>query len=252
MLLGCHPRICAPSETPWVFGVYGDDISLRALLRQLCTSKYGPVSSIGGVSSNDVHLAAEQFVLNIFDGKMRAEQKDTLVLKTPDDIVFIDEILEVFRRSIVIHVRRDVRDVALSTTATGWSHLNFFGVNNFDNSVRRWVAWEKQLEAAKARNADRIISIRYEDLVLQPEITLRRIVQRLHLSYHPEMLSYWKHTHGAPEWDLGSLNAANFRNIEPTRALAYRKHLPSAEQRRIIADHESDIIAFGYAPGWDE
>src|SRR6202008_2890110 len=127
MLLGAHPRICAPSETPWLFGPYGDDISLAARLEVLHTSKYGPVKSIAGVSSADVDAAAEGFVLTLFASKMRAEHKNVLVLKTPDDIAFVDRILDIFRGSTVIHVRRDVRDVALSTVRAGWPRLNLFG-----------------------------------------------------------------------------------------------------------------------------
>jgi protein-tyrosine sulfotransferase len=252
MLLGSHPRIWAPSETPWVFGAYGFDSSLGALVRALCTSKFGPVSSITGVSTTDIHLAAERFVLAIFDSKMRAEGKDVLILKTPDDIAFVDEILEVFCRSVVIHVRRDVRDVALSTARMEWPCLNLFGENNFENSVRRWVAWEGKVEVARMRNPDRIISVRYEDLVLSPATALNRVLQKLHLSFNPDMLSYWKQTHDVPEWDIGSLNAAEFGNIEPARAFAHRMYVPSDEQRRIIADHESEIVALGYDPGWGQ
>jgi hypothetical protein len=254
MLLGSHPRILAPSETPWIFAAYGDDISvsLEGLLRVLRTSRYGPVNSIAGITTGDLHFAARRFVLAIFESKMRAEGKDLLILKTPDDIAFVDDILETFERSLVIHVRRDVRDVALSTARTGWENLNLFGANNFENSVRRWVAWEGKIEAAKARTPDRIISIRYEDLVLDPPVALGRILQRLGLAFDRDMLGYRKQAHGVPAWDTGSLDAAGFSKIEPTRAFAYRACAPSDEQSRIIAEHAADIAALGYQPGWGE
>src|ERR1700720_950609 len=250
MLLGCHPRVFAPSETPWLFGAYGDDASLGALVRVLSTSQYGPARSIAGVSVGDVHAAAKQFILTMFAATMRAEGKDVLLLKTPDDIAFVDEILEIFSGSIVIHLRRDVRDVALSTTKTGWTRLNLFGENNFDNAVRRWIAWEKKIEAARIRSPKRIVSVRYEDLVAKPEQTLRHILQRLRLPFDADMLRYWQREHGAPAWDLGSVHAAQFKAIEQTRAFAYRAYVPTEEQRRIIADHEADIVALGYQPGW--
>jgi protein-tyrosine sulfotransferase len=250
MLLGCHPRIFAPSETPWLFGAYGDDVSLGALVRVLSTSQYGPARSIAGVSVGDVHAAAKQFILTLFAAAMRAEDKDVLLLKTPDDIAFVDEILEIFPGSIVIHLRRDVRDVALSTTRTGWPRLNLFGDNNFDNAVRRWIAWEKKIEAARLRSPERIVSVRYEDLVAKPEQALRQILQRLRLPFDAGMLRYWQREHGAPAWDLGSAQAAQFKAIEQTRAFAYRAYVPTEEQRRIVADHEADIVALGYQPGW--
>ena len=210
------------------------------------------MSSIAGVSIADVHVAAQKFILAIFDSKMRAEAKDVLILKTPDDIAFVDEILEIFPQSTVIHVRRDVRDVALSTQKAGWPNLNLFGKNNFANAVRRWLAWEQRIAAAKARSPDRIVSIRYEDLVAQPEPTLRRVLDKLRLRFDRAMLAYWRHEQDMPEWDTGSRDAVQFTKIEPARAFAYRKQAPSREQRRIIAGHDADIVALGYAPGWGE
>jgi protein-tyrosine sulfotransferase len=250
MLLGCHPRVFAPSETPWLFGAYGDDVSLGALVRVLSTSQYGPARSVAGVSAGDVHAAAEQFILTMFAAPMRAEGKDVLLLKTPDDIAFVDEILEIFSGSIVVHLRRDVRDVALSTIRIGWTRLNLFGENNFDNAVRRWVAWEKKIEAARLRSPERIVSVRYEDLVVKPEQTLRHILQRLRLPFDADMVRYWQREHGAPAWDIGSVQAAQFKAIERTRAFAYRAHVPTEEQRRIVADLQADIVTLGYQPGW--
>ena len=252
MLLGSHPRICAPSETPWLFGPYGDGVSLQALLRVLCASSYGPVESIPGVTTEDIHRAANKFVLDIFRAKMKAEGKDILVLKTPDDINSIEDILKIFRQSLVVHIRRDVRDVALSTARTDWTNLNFFGDNNFANCVRRWVAWERKVALAKERSPDRIVSIRYEDLVKNPTPVLRSVVEKLGLGFAPEMLDYWTRADDAPKWDTGSRDAAKFRKIDPARAFAYRGHVPTAEEARAIADHERDIVALGYMPGWGE
>ena len=100
------------------------------------------------------------------------------------------------------------------------------------------------------RSPERIAFIRYEDLVAKPEQALRPILQRLRLPFEAGMLRYWQREHGAPAWDLGSMHAAQFKAIEQTRAFAYRAHVPTEEQRRIVADHEADIVALGYLPGW--
>jgi hypothetical protein len=208
------------------------------------------VESIPGVNTEDIHRAANNFVLDIFRAKMKAEGKDVLILKTPDDINSVEDIPKIFRQSLVIHVRRDVRDVALSTTRTGWTNLNFFGENNFANCVRRWVAWERKVALAKERNPDRIVSIRYEDLVQNPALALRSVVEKLRLGFATEMLEYWTQAHNTPEWDTGSRNAAEFQKIDPARAFAYRGHVPTVEEARVIAEHERDIVALGYIPGW--
>ena len=103
----------------------------------------------------------------------------------------------------------------------------------------------------QARSPERIVSVRYEDLVLRPEQTLKQTLGPLGLSFVPAMLRYWEQAPRAPEWDLGSRNAAAFSSIEPERVFAYHRHVPDYAQRSAIAAHESEIVALGYAPGWD-
>jgi protein-tyrosine sulfotransferase len=251
MILDSHPRICAPSETPWMFGPYGDGTHLKGFVETLCTSPFGPVRSIAGVSEDDVYRATQRFILDLFASKMQAAQKDILVLKTPHDILFVDEILRVFPQSLILHIRRDVRDVALSTERTGLAHLNLFGVNTFENAVRRWAAWERKLEASREVAPDRILSIRYEDLVNRPVETLRIVTAKLGVDFDPGMIDYLASVHDVPEWEIGSADAVRLRNIEPSRAFAYQKCAPTPEQQRVISEHEADIVALGYRSGWE-
>jgi protein-tyrosine sulfotransferase len=251
IILDSHPRICAPSETPWMFGPYGNGTHLRGLIETLCTSPFGPVKSIAGVSEDDVYRAAQRFILDLFASKIQAARKDILLLKTPHDIVFVDEILRVFPESLILHIRRDVRDVALSTERTGLAQLNLFGVNTFENAVRRWAAWEKKLEASRQAAPDRILSIRYEDLVNRPAETLRILTAKLGVDFHPGMIDYRASVHDIPEWEIGSSDAVRLRHIESARAFTYRRCAPTPEQQRVIAAREADIVALGYPPGWE-
>jgi len=244
MLLGSHPRICAPSETPWIFGSYGEKTrtSLRDLVKTLCDSKWGPVRNIAGISRDDVHLAAHEFLLTLFAARMRAEAKDVIILKTPDDIFFTEEILKVFPSALIIHIKRDVRDVALSTLRTSWGRLNLFGPASFESAVKRWVDWERRLRHQEAVFPDRIVSIRYEDL----------LTTRLHVSFDPRMVNYRGAFHDTPSWEAGSSDALKFERIQAERAFAHRRYNPTPEQRQVISNFESDIVALGYEPGWAE
>jgi hypothetical protein len=69
-MLGAHPAICAPSETPWVTGAYSAGPSLRELLRNLADAGDGPVKNIRGISKSDLGRAAPLFVLGLFATKM--------------------------------------------------------------------------------------------------------------------------------------------------------------------------------------
>jgi len=249
-ILGAHPRICAPSETPWLTGAYAGVPSLRELLRHLVAGTDGPVKNIRGVSESDVTRAATSFLFELFFSKMSYEGKDILVLKTPDDIWFVDELLEFFPRCKILHIRRDVRDVALSTiNTTDWKILNHFGENTFQNAVTRWIACERKIADLAKTNAN-IVSFRFEDLVTQTEVELDRAVKFLGVSFDEQMMDYARHLGDAPGWEVGSRDVKRHGSVKASRAWAHRSVEPTVEERRIIELNATHIEALGYARGW--
>jgi hypothetical protein len=248
-MLGAHPRICAPSETPWLTGAYGGGPSFLEFMQNLATSDSGPVKNIRGVSMHDITRAAENFLWELFATKMQAEGKDVLVLKTPDDIWFVDQLIKFFPRAKILHVRRDVRDVALSTIGLGWRTLNHFGENSFANAVRRWVACERKIADIAATN-DNIASFHFEEFTAEPQAELTRAAEFLNLSFDAKMLDYAQHLTDAPSWEAGSCDVKRHGAIKPARALAHRNVAPTAEQSRIIKSNAADIEALGYSADW--
>jgi hypothetical protein len=248
-MLGAHPRICAPSETPWLTGAYGGDPSFREFVQSLATSDSGPVKNIRGVTIADITRAAKNFLLELFAGKMHAEEKDILVLKTPDDIWFVDDLVKLFPHAKILHVRRDVRDVALSTIGLNWRTLNHFGENTFANAVKRWIACERKI-ADIAKTNDKISPFRFEDLITKPKIELARAAEFLNLSFDSKMLDYASHLTDAPKWEAGSCDVKRHGTIKPARAWVHKTVAPTPEQSRIIEQNAADIEALGYSAGW--
>jgi hypothetical protein len=248
-MLGAHPRICAPSETPWLCGAYDNSPSLRELLRYLATGGDGPVKNIQDVAVPDVTRAAKRFLLELFDSKLKHDKKDILVLKTPDDIWFVDDLIQFFPHAKILHVRRDVRDVALSTVNSGWRTLNHFGLNSFENAVGRWIACERKI-ADLAKSNTNIASFRFEELVTQPEIELDRAAKFLGVSFDAKMLDYVGHLTDAPAWELGSRDVKRHGSVKAARAWAYRSAAPTDEQRRVIEVNAAKIAVLGYSGGW--
>ena len=249
-MLGAHPSICAPSETPWVTGAYGVPPSLRELLDNLVNAGDGPVKNIRAVSSADVIRAAHRFVVELFATKMRLEEKEILVLKTPDDIWFVDELVKFFPDSQILHVRRDVRDVALSTVHTGFPTLNHFGENNFANAVNRWVGCETKIEQI-ARTRSHIHSFRFENLLSHPKTELERAARILGVPFHPSMLDYAPHLADAPSWEAGSRDLVRQKSLNEARAWAHRDIAPTAEQLSVIEEHAEQIEILGYPRAWE-
>ena len=248
-MLGAHPAICAPSETPWVTGAYSAGPSLRELLRNLSDAGDGPVKNIRGISKSDLCRAAPLFVLGLFATKMKDEGKEILLLKTPDDIWFVDELIEFFPEAQILHLRRDVRDVALSTVNAGFKFLKHFGDNNFASAVHRWVACETKIEEIAKTHAN-IHSFRFEDLLSDPKKELERAARILSVSFDSKMLDYAVHLLDAPAWEVGSADVKRQPLLNTARAWAHRLFAPTTEQLKVIAENAERIAALGYSRGW--
>ena len=105
--------------------------------------------------------------------------------KTPQHTLWWREIREGFPTMQVIHVVRDGRDVALSYQAA------HFGPKHVYPLAKRWVEYLRVAEEAQAALADHaFITIRYEDLLREPERELRRICTFLGEPFDPAMLAY--------------------------------------------------------------
>ncbi len=118
-------------------------------------------------------LYAERF------GKPRWGDKTT---KNTARMSFIQTLLP---EAHFIHIIRDGRDAASSISRL------YFGPNSMREAATWWVS--KILEArAQANNLMHYMEIRFEDLVLHTESTLKEICRFIDLSWDPAMLDYYK------------------------------------------------------------
>jgi hypothetical protein len=116
---------------------------------------------------------------------MHAEGKRRWGDKSPIYITIVPELARMFPSSHFIHVVRDGRDVAKSFQATRW-----IGPRLHD-STGPWIQalkCQRRWEHSEFRN--RILLIRYEDLVLRTEPTLRGICRFIGEEFEPNMLSW--------------------------------------------------------------
>jgi hypothetical protein len=106
--------------------------------------------------------------------------------KTPAYMLSIQRIGRTLPESRFIHLIRDGRDVALSQTARA--------INEQPAPPEQAARWVKRIrksrEQAAALKGPRYVEARYEDLVRDPETTLRRICEFVELPWDPGMLSY--------------------------------------------------------------
>jgi hypothetical protein len=102
---------------------------------------------------------------------------------TPENINYASQLLELFPRAKIVHIIRDGRAVANSILPLDW------GPNTIIRAAPWWQTTVREglaLEALLPR--DQIVRVRYEDLVNEPEGTMRTMCRALELAYEPSIL----------------------------------------------------------------
>lgn len=85
--------------------------------------------------------------------------------------------------AIFVRLRRDPRDVALSSVGMGWGGVPYFG-------VWPWIDAERSWRAALPHIAPhRRVEVSYDDLVNDPQATMRRILDAVGLPFEDAVLS---------------------------------------------------------------
>jgi Sulfotransferase family len=125
--------------------------------------------------------------------------------KTPGYVRRMQPIGDLLGEARFVHLIRDGRDVALSRRARG------MGAGKPMAATAE--LWRKRIDGARrqAKSLDgRYIELRYEDLVADPEPSLRRVCELIELGFDPAML---RHDEGAGERlaELGDLDAEGSR-----------------------------------------
>jgi hypothetical protein len=121
----------------------------------------------------------------VYRTHMQAEGKARWGDKTPIYIEILPQLARMFPDSRFIHLVRDGRDVAKSHQAAGW-----YGQWLHDNT-REWIrALDCDRRWAASDLGKRILPVRYEQLILDAEATLRRICLFIGEEFEPQMLSW--------------------------------------------------------------
>lgn len=110
-------------------------------------------------------------------------------LKTPFNEFYADKIFEAFPRASMIHVIRDPRDVALSYQKfKNWS--NYY---SFWKHINKWRESTSLALRYKKKYKGQYILVRYEDLVVSTESTIKNICEFVGLDYKPSVLKMNDH-----------------------------------------------------------
>jgi protein O-GlcNAc transferase len=190
-------------------------------------------------------------VARFFSEKSKEASGKRLLEKTPRHVHRIGRIFRLFPKAQVIGMMRDGRDVACSIRKRNGS---------LEEGILRWLKDCKALE--KYVNDQRLIVIRYEDLVLQSEKTIGKILEFLNESGDPKKLLedkstvLWMGASPAPATER-KLNKSDLKHlgrrkeqinkpIYDGRGL-WREQMSSEEHDKIIKVAGALLIQWGYS-----
>ena len=194
MMLDAHRELAIPPETHFVPDVIkavrsevGAESVLAAFTGNRTWDDFGIGAAdlrerIGRVGDDDAAAVVRAF----FDTYAERQGKPRWGDKTPAYMLSIQRIGRTLPEVRFIHLIRDGRDVALSQTARA--------INEQPPPREQAARWVKRIgkarEQAGTLKGPRYVEARYEDLVREPEPTLRRICEFIELPWDAGVLSY--------------------------------------------------------------
>jgi len=114
-------------------------------------------------------------------GKQRWACKSTFMIR------HVALVRRYFQSAKFIYLVRDGRDVAASARETIFNHYSaYYSACLWRQEQRDGIHWLEKLGDKE------ILLVKYEELVHDPEITLRSLCTFLDVQFHPEMLEYFK------------------------------------------------------------
>jgi len=146
-----------------------------------------------------------------------------------------------FPEARFVHIVRDGRDVALS-------HETYpYGAANIAECARAWIhQLQVNFKMGAILGAQRYLVVRYEDLVLESEATLRRLCAFIGVAYSPKMLEYpdmvGEKVPSSRRWLWPTLDKP------PVKSNAYRWKTQMSPTKRIVFEGmaRSMLAALGY------
>ena len=256
LMLNSHSRLSVPFETGFIpafykrleeFGTLQEQSNIVRLLDAIAA--HPPVvkgklitdkSAILGCAINSY----SDLVQSIFMAYARTRNKPRWGDKSPVHVTQLDILWELFPNAKFVHIVRDGRDVALSLSGISW------GSDHIPRVAEDW-RWKVTLcsKMGAMLGKQHYMQLRYEDLVLDPETSLRCICDFLGEPFVYDMLEY--HKCARQEMPLESLQWHENSVSKPNKSKVFSWKARMSLADRILFEEiaGSTLTEFGYEVG---
>ncbi len=198
-----------------------------------------------GFSDRDVLNKMKDFISSFFEEYARKKNKERWAEKTPHYLNHAETIDAVFDQEILyVGIIRHGLDVAYSLCDFDWGILSEYLDQGMDKPMAGISFWKKQnrrLLDFKKKVGDRMHLIKYEDLTLRPEETLKQVFQFIGEDWEKTVMEYNSFSH---DEGFGDEKTNEFKSIKGNTG-NYKKWDFSL-QKKLYQEARECFEQFGY------
>jgi glycosyltransferase involved in cell wall biosynthesis len=243
VMLDSHPRICC--------GVELKVLPIIAEHYKFLTRRNHEVMHSYGNTRPDVQRYCRAFIEDLVEKFRRREGKPRWAEKTPQNILYMVLLGEIFPDAKFIHMLRDGRDVACSLVTMDWidqsTERKFEFVETIAGAARYWrdMVIRGRQQAAHPSLAGRVLEVRYEALVSDPAATMRQVLAFLGEEWDDAVLSH--HTKNRPDGVVEPSTAQVTKPVYHTAVHRWQHDMTEADRAAFKAQAGALLTELGYA-----
>jgi hypothetical protein len=179
---------------------------------------------------------------------------DRACVKFPVDVGHLSELLAWFPDSRIVHITRDPRAMAMSkTNDPSGTAIKVFKHPRLASLIRKlstFLVIQKYRQAARVHRRFRHLSnyklFRYEDLLAEPQKTLRELCAFIQAEFTEDLLHPEKGLH---EHQPSSLTGKQQKAFDPSAAIRWQDAISAFDKWLITSLTKRSMRTLGYDPG---
>ena len=249
-MMHAHPDMCFGTETHFFKKVIihtqlrGGKIKGLDLLKLIRDNKIQERTALdlSGIRSEEI-LDLES-LRRMFIGILEAACPGSPVIgdKDTEYVRYVPHLKFHFPDAYLIQIVRDPRDVLTSRKKAGWSKntLTAFHAAEYQFYMERLPDWGKK------SFGERYISLRYEDLISDPEQELRKLCDKLGIDFQGSMLHYHEQNADLVAGDEREWKENVFKPVISGNSGKWKDSLSSRELGMVEIGYEDQMQEWGY------
>ena len=194
LMINEHPNICVPNESHFLLKLFKSLPLNKTLTKDQFKCAINIINSESRLKSwnidpKNISICNDVTIKNIVDMLFTMEAKSHNKLrwgdKTPEYVDILDEINFVYPNAQYIHIIRDGRDAINSYADRGWHGCTIY------TRARYWKTTITRIrQFSQKLDNQRYFEVRYEDVIIDPQKTLKEICNFLKEDFSRNMVHH--------------------------------------------------------------